>query len=176
MDPSLGNLTTPKEVVRKPCNQRGGDHSYIKEPTHIGHTQNGDNNLQLVHLLTTNPAAALPAIFPASGSQQKVYARQTFHLNRPRISSISNSYRGVVSNHRVVDGERIMVNSWTASVINERVPLRRQRSFSELYASKEEIDKKACCVDREGNFNFDALLPAVYWRPEEKDFTLLSDS
>ncbi|KAJ7386535.1 hypothetical protein OS493_008671 [Desmophyllum pertusum] len=178
MDPSLGgNFTTVNGGGRKPCNT-GSDHSYVKGPMHIGHKHSADNNLHLVHLLTTNPAAALPAIFPASGSSQKVYARQGFHLTRPRMSGANNGYRGGhVTNYGVLDSDQIMANSWIASVMSERVSCRRQRSFSELYVSKEEIDKKACCIDNEGNFDFDTLLPVVYWRPElESDFPLWGES
>lgn len=172
MDLPYRNSITP---VKRPCHQTGRDHSYIKDPVHEGHAQHGDNNLQLVHLLTTNPAAALPAIFPGSGNQSQVNFRPKYRfLNCPRISSASNSYRWE-NNYSVLDGRRIMVNTWAVNKMNERVPLGSQRSFSELYVSKEEMDKKACCLDNEGNFNFDALLPAVYWRPQEENFTLLSD-
>ena len=133
----------------------------------FGNAHKNDNNLQLVHLLTTNPAAALPAIFPTSGTPQKVYAGQGFQMTRPRISN----WRCGANNQRAniqgaIDNERMIANSWTASIMSERGPFRRERSFSELYVSKEEIDKKACCIDMEGNFDFEALLPVVYWTPE----------
>ena len=166
MDPSPGNFTT----VKGGASSEIDDHSYTR-PIRNGHAHSGDNNLHLVHLLTTNPAAALPAIFPARGSSQKVLPRRTFQLNRSRMPSANNSYRSSYSS-------QIVENSWTANILNERVPFRRQRSFSELYASKEEIDQKGCCIDKEGNFDFDALLPVVYWRAEQdtEDFPRLSDS
>lgn len=175
MDPSPGSFSNLRGGA---SNDTGSDHSYIKEPVGIGQTHNGDNNLQLVHLLTTNPAAALPAIFPARGSSQKVFPRRTFQLNRPgRMSNINNSFRGGVNNYGVRESDQIIANSWTANVMSERLPFRRQRSFSELYVSKEEIDKKGCCIDKDGNFDFDSLLPVVYWRPElDNDFPLWDDS
>ena len=39
-----------------------------------------------------------------------------------------------------------------------------------IMLSKEEIEMKSKCVDELGNFNFDAILPAVYWKCE-KDTT-----
>ena len=155
----MGNVPSPTSTVaeRKLCNP-GTD--YNKQPVRVGNSQSSDNNLQLVHLLTTNPAAALPAIFPTSGSPQKVFTRQTCHVTRPSVVSNhgSNSWRGGAN------------NSWAAGIMSEKVPFRRQRSFSELYVSKEDIDKKACCIDKEGNFDFEALLPVVYWTLEfEKD-------
>ena len=175
MDPSSGNFSN---LNRGASSDAGNDHSYGREPARIGQTHNGDNNLQLVHLLTTNPAAALPAIFPARGSLQKDFPRRTFQLNRPgRMSVANNSFRGGANNYRFLESDQIIANSWTANVMNERVPFRRQRSFSELYVSKEEIDKKGCCIDKEGNFDFDSLLPVVYWRPElDKDSPLFDDS
>lgn len=172
MDHSHKNSIIP---VKELCHKTGRDHSYIKDPLDEGHTQHGDNSLQLVHLLTANPAAALPAIFPGSGNQRQVHAPLTHQcLNRQRISSANNSYRGE-NNYSGRDVGRIMMNTWTAHVMDQRVPHRNQHSSSELYVSKEEMDEKACCLDNKGNFDFDALLPAVYWRPEEKDFTLLGD-
>ena len=98
-----------------------------------------------------------------------MFPRRTLQLNRSRMPNANNSYRGSYS-------DQIVENSWTANVLNERVPFKRQRSFSELYASKEEIDQKGRCIDKEGNFDFDALLPVVYWRPElHKDFPRLDD-
>lgn len=158
MDLSVKNVSAPTCTggERKLCNL-GTD--YNKQPVRVGNSHSNDNNLQLVHLLTTNPAAALPAIFPATGSPQKVFARQTCHVTRPRMSNHGhNSWRGGAN------------NSWAASIMNEKIPFRRQRSFSELYVSKEDFNKNACCIDKEGNFDFEALLPVVYWRPEfEKD-------
>ena len=166
MDPSPGNFAT---TVKGGASSDTDDHSYTR-PVRNGHAHSGDNNLHLVHLLTTNPAAALPAIFPARGSSQKVFPRRTFQLNRSRMSGANNSYRGCYSS-------QVVENSCTANILNERVPFRRQRSFSELYASKEEIDQKGCCIDKEGNFDFDALLPVVYWRPElDNDFPRLAVS
>lgn len=166
MDPSPGgNFTTFKGGASSDTD----DHSYTR-PVRNGHAHSGDNNLHLVHLLTTNPAAALPAIFPSRGGAQKVFPRRTCQLNRSRMPNANNSYRGSCS-------DQIVENSWTANILNERVPFKRQRSFSELYASKEEIDQKGRCIDKEGNFDFDALLPVVYWRPElHKDFTRLGDN
>lgn len=165
----MGNFSALSGGTRKTCS--GGTDHYMKGLMRggVGHAHNSDNNLQLVHLLTTNPAAALPAIFPASGSSQKVYAHQAFQ--RPRISHAHGSlWRGEVNNHGVLDSDQIPANSWTASIMSERMPFRRQRSFSELYLSKEDLDKKACCIDIEGNFDFEALLPAVYWKPQaDKD-------
>ena len=174
MDPSQGNPTT-RTPNGGTSNDMGRNHFYNKEPTRIGQTLNGDNNLQLVHLLTTNPAAALPAIFTGRGGSQKVFPRRTFQMNRAgRMSSVNHSYRGSVCNNY---GDQIVANSWTASLMSEKMPFRKQRSFSELYASKEEIEKKGCCIDKEGNFNFEALLPVVYWRPDlDSDFPLLDDS
>ena len=165
MDPSSGNFSTFKGGASSDTD----DHSYTR-PVGNRHAHSGDNNFQLVHLLTTNPAAALPAIFPARGSAQKVFSRRSFQLNRSRIPSANNSYRGSYS-------DQIVENSWTANILNETVPFTTQCSFSELYASKEEIDQKGCCIDKEGNFDFKALLPVVYWRPElHKDFSPLGDS
>lgn len=166
MDPSPhGNFTTFKGGASSGTD----DHSYTR-PVRNGHAHSGDNNLHLVHLLSTNPAAALPAIFPTRGGAQKVFPRRTFQLNRSRMPSANNSYRGSYS-------EQIAENSWTANILNERAPFKRQRSFSELYASKEEIDQKGRCIDKEGNFDFDALLPVVYWRPElHKDFPRFDNS
>lgn len=174
MDPFPGNSTTFKGGTSSDTDI---DHSYIKRPVRNAHAHSGDNNLHLVHLLTTNPAAALTAIFPARGNSPKVFPRRTFQLNRPRMPSANNSYRGSVNNYGVLYSDQTVANSWTANVLNDSVPFRRQRSFSELYASKEEIDQKGCCIDKEGNFDFDALLPVVYWRPElDKDFPRLGDS
>lgn len=166
MDPSPhGNFTTFKGGASSGTD----DHSYTR-PVRNGHAHSGDNNLHLVHLLSTNPAAALPAIFPTRGGAQKVFPRRTFQLNRSRMPSANNSYRGSYS-------EQIAENSWTANILNERALFKRQRSFSELYASKEEIDQKGRCIDKEGNFDFDALLPVVYWRPElHKDFPRFDNS
>ena len=166
MNPSVENFSGLNGGTRKTC-ATATEH-YIKGST--GHAQNSDNNLQLVHLLTTNPAAALPAIFPGNGSNQKFYShgrQRAFQMSRPRISSqANNSWRCGLSDH-VIGNEQIKVaNSWTATIMSERVPFRRERSFSELYICKEDMDKKACCIDKDGNFDFQALLPALYWKPK----------
>lgn len=168
MDPFEQKFSSLCGDTKNTCNTGTPGH-YVRSSVRFGNAHKIDNNLQLVHLLTTNPAAALPAIFPTTGSPQKVYARQGFQMTRPRITN--NNWRGGANNHGAnnqgaLDNERMIANSWTASIMNERVLFRRERSFSELYVSKEEIDKKACCIDMEGNFDFEAILPVVYWKPE----------
>lgn len=167
MDPSLGKFS-PIGGARKFYNS-GKDHNHKQSVRMMGHAHNTpENNLQLVHLLTTNPAAALPTIFPTNGSPQKVFARQSFHVTRPRSGNGSNSWRGSESNRTVIDYEQTLAKCFTMGVMNQKAPLKRQRSFTELYVSKEDLDNKACCIDKEGNFDFEALLPAVYWKQESE--------
>ena len=127
---------------------------FVKAP--MGHTQNSAaDNLQLVHLLTTNPAAALPAIFSTSASPQKL----AFQMSRQ-----NNSWTcGGLIDQVYIENERTgRIN--LISLSEQSPSSKRQCSFSELYVSKEDIDKKACCIDGDGHFDFEALLPAVYWK------------
>ena len=125
---------------------------YVKAP--MGRAQNSAaDNLQLVHLLTTNPAAALPAIFSTSASPQKL----AFQMSRQ-----NNSWTcGGLNDQVYIENER----TGRINLISAQSPRsKRQCSFSELYVSKEDIEKKACCIDGHGHFDFEALLPAVYWK------------
>ena len=164
MDPFAGNLSTTTGANRKFFNP--GTETSKNESKTGAHAHSIDNNLQLVHLLTTNPAAALPAFFPATRtSTQNVYARQPLQMTRPRTENFNTSSwrRGETNSTGIRDFDKIHANPWTASLMSEKLPFRRQRSFSELYVSKEDIEKKACCIDRDGYFDFEVLLPAVYW-------------
>ena len=137
---------------RKTCATLGTNR-YVKAP--MGHAQNSAaDNLQLVHLLTTNPAAALPAIFSTSVSPQKL----AFQMSRQ-----NNSWTcGGLNDQVYIENER---TGRISLALSEQSPRsKRQCSFSELYVSKEDIDKKACCIDGDGHFDFEALLPAVYWK------------
>lgn len=168
MDPYAGNLSTTTDANRKFFNP--GTEMTKNETKSGAHAHSIDNNLQLVHLLTTNPAAALPAFFPATRtSNQKVYTRQPMQMTRPRAENCNTSSwrRGETDSARIRDFDKIHVNSWTANFMSEKLPFRRQRSFSELYVSQEDIEKKACCIDRDGYFDFEVLLPAVYWNSIE---------
>lgn len=130
--------------------------SHTTRPLQATQAYGHDTNLHLVHLLTTNPAAALPAIFHRGGvsdydsNEVNMNSTQTGGLYYPtctRTSQQSTSLiRGTPTTPRVLP------------------PLKRQRSFSELYATREEIEKKSICIDEKGNFDFEALLPAVYWK------------
>ena len=165
MEIFAGNVSTATGKNRMVYNPE--DDMCKKEPSTVRHAHNSDNNLQLVHLLTTNPAAALPAFFPANRNAQKVFARQSLHMTRPRTGNGSTSWRGDTKNSAIHELDQLHANSWTASLMSEKIPFRRKRSFSELYVSKEDIDKKACCIDKNGYFDFEVLLPAVYWKPDQ---------
>ena len=160
-DCATPSCSTGKEHGSISCQSQNHPH----EPMRSAHVQNNDHNLHLVHLLTTNPAAALPAIFPSSGNCARPYPRQVFRVARPhRLSNTSNVGCRAIP-ERYMSREQFLANSWEASVMNDLAPAaRRRRCFSELYASKEDMDKIACCTDNDGNFNFEALLPAVYWK------------
>lgn len=57
-----------------------------------------------------------------------------------------------------------MVNIWVVNKMNERVFFGSQCFFLEFYVIKEEMDKKVCCFDNDGNFSFDVFLLVVYWK------------
>lgn len=150
--PTVRHLSVNRDF-RKTCATQATNR-YVKAP--VSHTQNSPaDNLQLVHLLTTNPAAALPAIFSTSVSPQKL----AFQMGRQ-----NNSWTcGGLNDQVYIENER--TGRINLISLTEQSPCnKRQRSFSELYVSKEDIDKKACCIDRDGHFDFEALLPAVYWK------------
>lgn len=139
------------------------DHSYESTESTVysremaGINKIASENFHLMHLLTTNPAAALPPLFPRSiqaehipgykfltlrGGENTVTIPETFLTPSPDTFKITG-YK---------DTGDSMKNPWNRS---------------QLYATEEEIQQKGNCWGGEGKeFDFDALLPADYLQRE----------
>ena len=114
----------------------------------------GENNFRLVRLLTTNPAAALPAIFSPSGKYEQRRIRMLPREHRIAPVHTQQPHRGffqVPLAHDFIstpDGQFLV-----------GLPLLPEKSYPGLYATEEEIEKKGSCSDDSGLFHLDAILP-----------------
>lgn len=114
--------------------------------THLKHHQKycSENNLRLVRLLTTNPAAGLPAIFSPSGKYEQ---RRIRVISREHRIAPAQAHQGFYPVPHFQDP--ILVG----------LPLLPEKSYPELYASEEEIQKKGSCCDEQGLFDLQSILP-----------------
>ena len=111
----------------------------------------GEHNFQLVRLLTTNPAAALPAIFTPSGKYEQRRAKTVrstpVHTQQPRgfVQVPFNAGHNVI---RTAQGQFYV-----------SLPVQTEESYPYLYATEEEIEKKGSCCDELGCFDLQSILP-----------------
>lgn len=108
----------------------------------------GENNLRLVRLLTTNPAAALPAIFTPSGKYEQRRIRMLPREHRTAPSQTHQPHHGYFQVRHFQEGQFLV-----------GLPLLPEKSYPGLYASEEEIENKGSCCDRQGYFDLEAILP-----------------
>lgn len=117
----------------------------------------GDQNFQLVRLLTTNPAAALPAIFTPSGKYEQRRAKVTGQI-RGQVSA-------PVQTHQPHGFVQVPLNAAAHNVIRTAtgqffvsLPVHTE-SYPYLYATEDEMQQKGSCTDSSGYFDLDSILP-----------------
>ena len=110
------------------------------------------DGFHLMHLLTTNPAAALPPIFPSNIHTEHI-SYKVLSLGRGGNTAVyPESFLTPIHDTCKMSGHE-----------ESGELVKKQRSYSELYATKEEMDQIGNCGGGEGEeFDFTALLPADY--------------
>ena len=117
----------------------------------LGTKRNCETNFRLVRLLTTNPAAALPAIFSPSGKYEQRKIRMLPREHRI-IQQPHTGIYPIPMSHDILptpDGQFVF----------SLLPLLPDKSYPSLFATEEEIEKKGSCSDDAGYFDFEAILP-----------------
>ena len=121
---------------------------------------------QLLQLLARNPSAALKVFKFTSPSDEKPPV-QSYKGRRPKFTPRMSRELGLHSpqcgNVRIY----CLPPKFNSSRTNVEILEKAKKLNKALLLSKEEIEMKSKCVDDLGNFNFDAILPAVYWKCEE---------
>lgn len=118
----------------------------------------GNECTQLLQFLAKNPSAAL----------------RVFKLTSPADEPTPSIYKG--RRPRAINRVDFEPNFWPLHYTKVRVyclpPNRSTTSLiqpdkaknKDMSLNKEEMESKAKCVDDLGYFDFDAILPAVYWK------------
>lgn len=117
---------------------------------------------QLLQLLAKNPSAALRVFKLTSTVDEPIQA--TYKGRRPRAINRVNCEPGYFPPPQYTKVRICCLP--TKYNITSTIPSARRRQVTDKYMclSKEELESKAKCVDDLGHFNFDAILPAVYWK------------
>jgi len=123
------NSSIKQTIACNTNNQRNLHKSYCNE-----------NNLRLVRLLTTNPAAGLPAIFSPSGKYEQRRIRPREH----RITPVQQGFYPIPHFQ-----EQFLVG----------LPVLPEKNYPGLYASDEEMQHKGSCLDEQGLFDLHSILP-----------------
>lgn len=135
---------------------------------HTSTSPDSSDCTQLLQLLARNPSAALKVFKFNSPNDEKPPA-QSYRGRRPKCtprinvelneSSLQSPPQAQYSKVRIYCLPHKFSDSQT---ILET--LRKPKKSNDVLLSKEEIELKSKCVDDFGNFNFEAILPAVYWK------------
>lgn len=112
-----------------------------------------DQNFQLVRLLTTNPAAALPAIFSPSGKYEQRRAKIREQTTAPVQTQQPHGFVQVPFNAAAHNVIRTAAGQFFVSL-----PVHTE-SYPYLYATEDEIKKKGSCCDTLGYFDLQSILP-----------------
>lgn len=137
----------------------------------------GSECTQLLQLLAQNPSAALKIFKFTSPSDEKPHPVQIYKGRRakctPRINnklSFQSPPKAPCSSVRVYCLPPKFENSRTISETSQKPANPRN-----MHLLSEEIELKSKCVDDLGNFDFDALLPAIYWKCREDSTKITND-
>ena len=121
---------------------------------------------QLLQLLARNPSAALKVFKFTSPNDEKPPV-QSYKGRRPKFTPTMSPELSLhspqYSNVRIC----CLPPKFNSSRTNQEILQKTRKLNKALLLSKEEIEVKSKCVDVLGNFNFDAILPAVYWKCEK---------
>ena len=134
------------------------DHSYEKAANTMysqeiaGINKITSDNFHLMHLLTTNPAAALPPLFTSS--------LHTEHMSSYKFLTLERRTSTIVYPETFLTP----LDTFQTTRNGDRGDLvKSPYNVSQLFATEEEIEKKGTCWGGEGkDFDFEALLPANY--------------
>ena len=143
--------TTTNNIPRNNSSANGGNQVKKQNFNH-----KGEQNFQLVRLLTTNPAAALPAIFSPSGKYEQRRAKMAPSREQRTASVQTQQPHGFVqvpfnaAAHNVI---RTAAGQFFVSL-----PVQTE-NYPYLYATEDEIKKKGSCCDTLGYFDLESILP-----------------
>lgn len=128
----------------------------------------GSECTQLLQLLARNPCAALKVFKFTSPSDETPV--QSYKGRRPKCSPRIN-YESSLHSPPEVQCSKVRIYCLPQKFNSSRTILetlqKPKKTNNAILLSKEEIELKSKCVDDLGNFNFDAILPAVYWKAEQ---------
>jgi hypothetical protein len=123
----------------------------------------GSDCTQLLQLLARNPSAALK-VFKFTSPNEEKSPVQSYKGRRPklipRMSPESGLHSPQYSNVRIY----CLPPKPNSSRRNPEPLVKTKKLNKAILLSKEEIEMKSKCVDDFGNFDFNAILPAVYWK------------
>ena len=129
----------------------------------------GSECTQLLQLLAKNPSAALKVFKFTSPNDEKPPV-QSYKGRRPKftpgINYESSPYSPPATQHSKVRIYCLPPKFNSSRTIRETLQ-KPKKLDSAILLSKEEIELKSKCVDDLGNFIFDAILPAVYWKVQQ---------
>lgn len=129
---------------------------------------NGSECTQLLQLLARNPSAALKKLKFSSPDEERSSRVHTYKGRRPKLCQNVTKDCRVPAPTRPVQiyyclSPKMSYSRTTAD--NQRT--KSKKLNTETLLSYEDIELKSKCVDKLGNFNFEALLPAIYWKSEK---------
>lgn len=126
----------------------------------------GSECTQLLQLLAKNPSAALKVFTFNSPNDEKLPV-QTYKGRRPKLTPRINTESIFLSPPQAQYGKmRIycLPHTFNTSQTILETLQKPRKSNHDALLSKEDIELKSKCVDDLGNFDFEAILPAAYWK------------
>ena len=126
----------------------------------------GSECTQLLQLLARNPSAALE-VFKFNSPNDEKPPVQSYKGRRPKFTPRITAESCLQSPHPTQYSKvRIycLPHKFSSSQTILETLRKQKKSNYDVLLSNEEIELKSKCVDDYGNFNFEAILPAVYWK------------
>ena len=127
----------------------------------------GSECTQLLQLLARNPSAALKVFKFNSPNDDTQTSLESRTGRAPKLTSIIKHESNVCSPPET-QCRKVRIYCLPPKFNSSRTILetlqKPKKPNNAILLTKEEVELKSKCIDDLGNFNFEAILPAVYWK------------